>query len=231
MIERPLNVLNLCSGHQTWMQVWRERGHIVRCVEITPRLPADLHADISTLSADDLLNMFHDRRIDVIIVSPPCECFSVASIGHHWIGGRGTPKTPKTEAARVAMRLVQHITSLIEEIEPTYWWVENPRGILRKLDLIPTSWNHAEVWYCQYGDKRAKPTDLWGRWPDSFVPRPVCRNGASLRGECHHAVARRGAKTGTQGIKGAAARSFIPKELTIDVADSVLRGINHDAPD
>jgi len=228
MIERPLNVLNLCSGHQTWVGVWRKRGHVVRCVEINPNLLADLHADINTLSADDLLELFPDRRIDVIIASPPCECFSVASIGHHWTGGRRA-YIPKTEAAKTAMELVRHIVALIEEIEPTYWWVENPRGVLRKLGILPATWDHAVVWYCQYGDKRAKPTDLWGRWPDSFVPRPVCRNGASMRGECHHAVARRGAKTGTQGINGAAARSFIPKELTIDVADSVLRGISHDS--
>ena len=218
-----LNVLNLCSGHQSWVGVWRERGHVVRCVEINPSLLADLHADLYTLDSEDLLELFPDRRIDVIIVSPPCECFSVASIGHHWTGGHRA-YVPKTEAARVAMRLVRHIVALIEEIQPRFWWMENPRGVLRKLGIVPAEWDHATVWYCQYGDARAKPTDLWGNWPETFVPRPPCRNGASLVGDCHHAVARRGAKTGTQGLKGAAARSLIPSELALEVRVAVEGG-------
>ena len=220
------NILNLFSGHQTWLPDWKYNDHVIRTVELNPKLAADLHADVAELSSDDLLSLFTmhtwiEGSIDVVIASLPCETFSVASIGHHWTKGpNGELYVPKTEAARRAIRLAKHTVKLIQEIDPTYFWIENPRGVLRKLGIIPPEWDHATVWYCRYGDERAKPTDLWGRWPEAFVPRPPCKNGASLRGECHHAVARRGAKTGTQGRKGAAERSLIPRELAREVYES-----------
>jgi len=50
-------------------------------------------ADVADVSAESILAAF--GRPDVIWASPPCECFSVASIGHHW-NADGTPKTPQT---------------------------------------------------------------------------------------------------------------------------------------
>ncbi|MBA9027540.1 hypothetical protein HNP81_002830 [Peribacillus huizhouensis] len=63
------------------------------------------------------------------------------------------------------------------------------------------------VTYCQYGDDRMKPTDLWTNHPAPAF-RPMCKNGAP----CHEA-APRGSKTGTQGRKNAMERSRIPDEL------------------
>ena len=60
------------------------------------------------------------------------------------------------------------------------------------------------IWYCQYGDDRAKPTDIWSNHiydpmfnPNGWKPRPECWNG---REDCHES-APRGSKTGTQGKK------------------------------
>ena len=66
------------------------------------------------------------------------------------------------------------------------------------------------VTYCQYGEPRMKPTDLWGGFPPGLEFRR-CRNGDP----CHEA-APRGAKTGTQGIKGAALRAEIPYRLSLE---------------
>jgi hypothetical protein len=60
------------------------------------------------------------------------------------------------------------------------------------------------VWYCQYGDDRAKPTDIWTN-SKTWIPKPMCKNfkydseGNIINRHCHHESARRGAKTGTQG--------------------------------
>ena len=68
------------------------------------------------------------------------------------------------------------------------------------------------VTYCQYGDKRMKPTDIWTNHPmPGFLP--PCKNGDS----CHE-PAPRGAKTGTQGIKGTRDRSRIPAALCDHIA-------------
>ena len=63
------------------------------------------------------------------------------------------------------------------------------------------------VTYCQYGDSRMKPTDIWTNHPEPNF-KPMCKNGAS----CHES-APRGSKTGTQGLKGSKERSVIPEQL------------------
>lgn len=69
------------------------------------------------------------------------------------------------------------------------------------------------VTYCQYGDMRMKPTDIWTNHPDPKF-KPMCHNGDSC-----HTAAPRGAKTGTQGLKGAMERSVIPNGLCKHIAD------------
>ena len=64
------------------------------------------------------------------------------------------------------------------------------------------------VWYCQYGDKRAKPTDIWTNLPNWTGKQ--CHNGNK---DCHHEPAPRGSKTGTQGLKNAKLRGVIPENL------------------
>jgi hypothetical protein len=64
------------------------------------------------------------------------------------------------------------------------------------------------VWYCTYGDTRAKPTDLWTNHPNPKFKLP-CHNGNK---NCHHESAPRGSKTGTQGL-AKVDRSRIPDEL------------------
>ena len=63
------------------------------------------------------------------------------------------------------------------------------------------------VTYCQYGDMRQKPTDIWTNHPDPRF-KPMCKRGAP----CHQS-APRGSKCGTQLIKGAKERSRIPEQL------------------
>jgi hypothetical protein len=67
------------------------------------------------------------------------------------------------------------------------------------------------VSYCQYGDTRMKPTDIWTNCKE-WHPKPICKP----RSSCHES-APRGARTGTQGIKGAKDRGSIPKELFYEI--------------
>jgi hypothetical protein len=79
---------------------------------------------------------------------------------------------------------------------------------------------------CQYGDDRAKPTDIWTN-SEKWLPKPMCRNfkydkktGEIIDRHCHHESARRGAKTGTQGRKDSYNRSKIPMELCEEIVKS-----------
>jgi hypothetical protein len=96
------------------------------------------------------------------------------------------------------------------------FFIENPRGMLRKMPWMQEFIRHT-IWYCKYGDERAKPTDIWTN-STTWIPRPICHNGNK---ECHHQPAPRGSKTGTQGRKGAYERSKIPEQLCSEILKSV----------
>ena len=157
----------------------------------------------------DVLSIGDLGYFDFVWASVPCESFSVASIGHHWTGGKGA-YIPKTENARISKRLVLHTLKLIHDANPPAWIIENPRGLLRKMSFMK-SYPRYTISYCQYGDSRMKPTDLWGIIP-RWIPRLICRNGLN----CHEA-APRGSKTGTQGLTDASSRAIVPLELWLEI--------------
>lgn len=198
-----MQTVELYAGTRSFSKVAKELGHETFTTDYEEIDGQDLVADIQTLSAKDF-----PTPVEMLWASPPCEGFSVASIGKNWTGGYRA-YIPKTETAERSIRLVKEALRLIDEIQPKYWFIENPRGLLRKLDLIPPDAIRHTVWYCQYGDTRAKPTDIWtnATW---WTPKPVCKNGNP---DCHHERAPRGSKTGTQGIDGYKNRSRIPSDL------------------
>ncbi len=151
---------------------------------------------------------------DIIWASPPCTSFSVASIGHHWTGGKGA-YIPKTDGARLGLELVKKTIEIIEYFQPTFWFMENPRGVLRKLPVVQ-GLPRKTVTYCQYGDERMKPTDIWTN-SVLWEPRPMCKNGDPC-----HVAAPRGSRTGTQGRSNAYERSKIPDELCFEVLKSCI---------
>ena len=151
---------------------------------------------------------------NIIWASPPCTGFSVAAIGHHWSGGKGA-YVPKTETAKLGIELVKKTIEIIDYYKPTFWFMENPRGVLRKLPIV-ANLPRQSVTYCQYGDERMKPTDIW---TNSIIwePRPMCKNGDPC-----HVAAPRGSRTGTQGRANAYERSKIPEELCKEILKSCL---------
>lgn len=104
-----------------------------------------------------------------------------------------------------------HVHNLIMMLSPKVWFIENPRGGMRKMDFMHGLKNWT-VTYCQYGDSRMKPTDIWTNHPiPNFLP--PCKNGDP----CHES-APRGAKTGTQGLDKVD-RSRIPEALCSHIVD------------
>ena len=95
--------------------------------------------------------------------------------------------------------------------------------MLRKLPAI-AGLSQRTVTYCQYGDTRMKPTDLWGD-VTNWVAREPCKNGDL----CHEA-APRGSRTGTQGLKAAKFRSMIPYELGQEIRNAITQGPQPEKP-
>ena len=149
---------------------------------------------------------------DIIWASPPCTGFSVAALGHHWTGGKNA-YIPKTDTAKLGIELAKKTIEIINYFKPKYFFIENPRGLLRKMDFMD-NFIRQSITYCQYGDTRMKPTDIWTN-STKWIPRPMCKNGD----DCHIA-APRGSRTGTQGLKGAYERSKIPEDLCLEILKS-----------
>ena len=150
----------------------------------------------------------------ILWASPPCESFSVGSIGKHW----NKDHTPKSENAVYGLKLLEKTIETIHNIKPTYWFIENPRGKMRKVidnmlvDKIGINYKRETICYCRYGDTRMKPTDIW---TNCFKWEPVnklCKNGNP-----DHEKAPRGSKTGTQGLKEYKTRSIVPPLLFSDI--------------
>ena len=205
-----MRVLDLFAGTGSSTEAFADAGHQVITVEMDPSFPATITADIMELEADDLKGY---GPFDFIWASPPCTAFSVASISYHWeiIDGK---HIPKTAAAVYSQEVVAHTLKLINELQPRYWMMENPRGKLRKLDVV-ANLPRTTVTYCQYGDDRMKPTDLWGHFPPSWEPKS-CSNGDTC-----HVSAPRGSQTGTQGLKGAKLRSRVPYGLSQSLLEAM----------
>ena len=204
-------VFDFFSGTGSGTKAFRREGIEVISVEMDSYFKAE-ERDILDLTASYLIDMYGEP--DFIWASPPCTTFSVASISTHWT----IDKTPKTDKAREAIKLVAFTIDLINELNPKYGYlIENPRGMLRKQEIVQDL-RHRQITYCAYGDSRMKPTDLFGPGPHLWNPREACKNG----NPCHES-APRGSRTGTQGIKGARARSVIPDSLSADLLNAIRR--------
>lgn len=165
----------------------------------------DLYEDIGNLTAQDIIEKF--GRPDVVWASPDCTTYSVAAIGKHRRKDKDTGSlTPVTEYAKFCDRVNAHVVDLIRELNPKYWFIENPRGGLRVMDFMQGLPRYT-VTYCQYGETRQKPTDIFTNHPNPGF-KPPCKQGAPC-----HVPAPRGSQTGVQGQKNAKERSRIPKEL------------------
>lgn len=214
-------LLELFAGSRSVGMVAERLGMEVFSVDWSEYDGIDLKIDIGTMKLSDVPFI-----PDVVWASPDCATYSIAACSHH----RNTDKSPKSEYAIKCDEVNRHWIKLIGEwllINPNMvFFIENPRGNLRHMDFMQKFKRHT-VWYCQYGDDRAKPTDIWTNSTD-WIPKPECHNykydpdGEVINRHCHHESARRGAKTGTQGRSGSYERSRIPEKLCFEVVKSCL---------
>lgn len=148
---------------------------------------------------------------------------------------------PKHERALLGQSLVEHTLKLIHHLQPQAWVLENPTAMMRRLDILKPYRRHS-LSYCNVGEERMKPTDLWlgGGFRNLSLPG-VCqtkpKQSNPLQGQkvampdgrifvtdqdghpCHEAASR-GSKTGTQGLANAAERGVIPEGLSRLLCDA-----------
>lgn len=198
-----MKILELFCGTKSFSNVAKDMGHQVITLDSNPQFNPNICENI--IDFDYIFN-----NIDIVWASPPCQCFSVATIGRNW----NKDYTPKTKGAELAMQLVLKTLVIINDLQPTYYFIENPRSMLRKMWFMK-GYNRNTITYCQYGDTRMKPTDIWTNC-DLWKPRPMCKNGDKC-----HISAPRGSRMGTQGLKNSTERGRVPEQLCKEILECI----------
>ena len=216
-----VNVLELFAGSRSIGKVSEELGYRVFSSDLKGFNNIDYEIDILDFDTSKV-----PFKPDILWASPPCTSYSVAAISKHRpLNG------DLSEFAKKSDLMVKKVLEIIKVLDPKKWYIENPRGMLR-IQSFMRGLPRVTVWYCKYGDTRAKPTDIWSNNiislfnPEGWIPREECFNGNI---KCHHDKQPRGyaAKKetgalgkGTQGLKNNYERSKIPKELCIEILKS-----------
>ena len=197
-------MLELFSGTKTVSNCFKAAGWEVFTVDIEESLEPHLACDILTLKSPRILQEF--GKPDAIWASPDCTKFSWASGRRNEF--RASNDEPLTPLAQEAVELVQHTLDIIEKLEPTYWFLENPdHGALKNFQWMRKYPNEL-VAYCNYGKPYRKLTRIWGKFPPSW----------KAKGHCNHF------KHDVQNIKvfkDAKARSEVPFRLANEIRQAI----------
>lgn len=204
-----MKTIELFCGTKSFSKVAKKLGHDIFTVDIDGSFFPDRIADLSKPHEQYSISFEIDNS-DVVWMSPPCTTFSLASGNIHWTADR----KPKTKEAVLGRELLYFCREVANQCikDNKIFFIENPNG--RAVWFLPNKWLK-RVWYCQYGDTRAKPTNIWTNLDMEFK---TCKNNNP---NCNHIRAKRGSKTGTQGLKGSVDRSRIPEELFYHIFENI----------
>lgn len=128
-----MKVLELFAGTRSIGKAFESRGHDVFSVDWDKRFrDIDMYADISKLTADDITSKF--GMPDVIWASPDCTSYSIAAISHHRKKNTDTGSLdPISEYAKFCDDCNKHVIDLITQLNPKYFFIENPRGVTKNV--------------------------------------------------------------------------------------------------
>ena len=132
-----MQILELFAGTRSIGKEFEKQGHKVISVEWDKDFEnIDEQCDINTLTAEYLLKKY--GYFDVIWASPDYTTFSIAAISHHrtrsnieMVDKQGIhfyPLIPKSYYAKFCDKTNKYVIQLIKELNPKYFFIENPRG-------------------------------------------------------------------------------------------------------
>ena len=161
--DKDRYLIEFFAGSKTVSSIARDDfRYKVFTVDIENKFEPDLSADIAKLA----LNQIPGRDLASIVwASVPCTQYSILNLINHWdkitYNHRRYYYFPKTEASRRAVQLLEKTLWLIRKINPTYFFIENPRGALRHMPQMNFAPFRYEISYNDFGLDIYKPTDIF----------------------------------------------------------------------
>ncbi|WP_149241493.1 hypothetical protein [Dyadobacter sp. 32] len=208
--EKDRYLLELFSGSGTVSRVAREEfGYRTFTIDLEEQYQPDLSADIAKLA----LHQIPDRnKISIVWASVPCTQYSILNLVNHWekitYNHRSYYYFPKTDAARSAVRLLEKTLWLIRKINPTYYFIENPRGALRHMPQMNYAPFRHEISYSDFEMDIYKPTDIFTNCNFLKLPRISSCVGRSFPGSVNK-------------LSSAYERSIVPPALIREILTQV----------
>jgi hypothetical protein len=176
-----LNLIELFCGSAEVSRAFADHGFSTFKVDKRKRAGVcvpDLQIDICKLCLDHLPY----KSTGVVWASVPCNAYSNAA-GNYYRDGTGYK-----ESTMYFQKVLRKTLSLIEEIKPTWYFIENPRASLRynKLMIDFLSKTSGTIKTCtlsSYGFPTTKPTDLFTNYGAlKLLPQDAFGRGAKVTG-------------------------------------------------
>lgn len=203
-----LKTVELFAGTKSFSTVAKNRGHKTWTTDFNSDFNCDLTGNILNHNIQEKIyeQLKTLEKGDCVWMSPVCTYWSLAAGNTYWTEFR----MPRREESITGIKMMMFCRFVADYCEKKKIWfvIENPNG--RAVWILDNQYLK-RCWYCQYGDLRAKPTNLWTNIPIEFR---TCHNGNK---DCPHESAPRGSKTGTQGLKGDIERSIVPPQLCKEI--------------
>jgi hypothetical protein len=200
-----MKILELFAGTRSIGKAFEAKGHEVYSIEWNKEFEnINWNVDIGQITAKDIIDRF--GKPDVIWASPDCTSYSIAAISHHRIKEEDGNLAPKSEYAKFCDEVNKNVLKLIRDLNPKYFFIENPRGMLRTMGWMKPYKRHT-VTYCQYGNPIQKPTDIWTNHPAPCFKKP-CKAGDPC-----HMSSPSSSNRAIKSLPDAYTRSIIPKTL------------------
>ena len=173
-MSESLIFLELFSGTKTMSDTAKEFGFKAFSIDIDESLSPSLCADILTLDSPTIIE--HCGGVpDVIWASPDCTKWSYANGSDcEFTTANLASSKELSAAAEEANEMIEHTRLLIAELDPSYFFLENPfHGALKDM-LVVANMPFVDVYYCAYDYPYQKRTRIWGRHPPSWIAKTTC---------------------------------------------------------
>jgi hypothetical protein len=150
--------IELFCGSKVFSRLAQPLGYRTLTIDRNPAVAPDILADVRALDPAKL-----PRQPLVAWAAPPDAAFNPGDGELHW-DAHGGPLSP---AAEEAMEALGATLTLLNAIQPKWWFIENPYGPLRHFTLMagfnrgyPTR-NRITIDHADYGDYPSFRTDIW----------------------------------------------------------------------
>lgn len=130
-------MLDLFCGTKSMSNAFAASGWEVYTVDWEKSFEPTLCADIGSLTKENIIELCGGVP-DVVWMSPDCTSYSIAAIRYHRKKNEVTGELePASDYAKFCDEVNSHIIDVIvNEVKPKYFFIENPRGGMRKMKFV-----------------------------------------------------------------------------------------------